>query len=183
LEIRVPQTGELRATLRVAVGDDWRDFGAKRVVAPLGDLDGDGTQDLALSLAAARGLLRAISGASGATLWEQSSKDLGLTLGNAILAYGDPAGGTDAGGLLVAGYEPFNECLLVVSGRDGSELGRSPYVGTYMGWELGAVWRGAERAPVVFGSLHSRRGTSPDRVACFEVGSAAPRFVLDDPAE
>lgn len=158
-------------------------YGRQRAVAFLGDINSDGTGDLAVSLACRGGLIRALSGADGKLLWERTCVDIGTKLGNAIISYHANHGHTGGSALLVAGYEPFSECIIHEPIVGGIKTWKSGYVGPYLGWEISARASHLDSSVFVAASAFSPFAKSPEEIYVFLVGEEKPRLVLKDPAK
>ncbi len=152
------------------------------------DLDGDGTDDLAIAApgfpgGASQGKVYAYSGATGALLWSVAGENAGDR-------FSSPRGVGDATGdgindvlMTAIGFAPNPAGFgagkaYVCSGLDGSV--QATWVGTpgaELGWNAGALRfdaNGDGRMDVVVGSREERTSPQgPGRVEVFGVGSAA----------
>ena len=169
---------------RIAIGCEAGDevFGHRQAFANLGDVDGDGTADFALSLRCEGGVIRAFSGGDGGVLWQRRCTDVGTRLGNSIASYRRPGDDRRAAGLVVAGYEPFSECILHEPLTFVSTRWRSDHVGPYMGWDLAVQVSERDGTIFVAASVFSPFAESAEEVFLFVVGEPKPCLSLSGPA-
>jgi len=161
-------------------------------VAPLGDLDGDGVIDLAVSAPFAAngtfstaGRIYALSGASGATLWQHAE-----TRTSAVLGFSLETMDWNADGVLdVVAGAPFAAAgrAFVFSGVDGSTLAQFGGEATDSGFgaalATGGDFDGDGRPDLLIAApgQSTPAGTSTGRVYVYQRGASSAYATLDGP--
>jgi len=136
----VPGVGSLDGSVLMSAHGEAAQQKLGLSVAPLADIDGDGVRDVAAGgVSAGKGLVRFLSGATGAKLRDVPSPTGSATFGLCMAALGDVDG--DGRSDLAVGSQSGSDAVHVLSGDDGAVLLSipAPAVGQNFGWAVGAA--------------------------------------------
>ena len=157
-------------------------IGRGRVLAFLGDQDGDSHVDAALSLSSRNteeGVVRLLSLKDGAVLWERGKEQLGIA-GGCCIASLPLLNGTDDYQLAVSGYRIWNERLVTLSNA-GDVTWSSQYSALHIGFDLRAVDLDSDGQVELIASCYSDTARTVPQVLVFGGTPRRLLFPIRDP--